>query len=329
MPNFLDELEKGLKKGEIQGNRVLVAVSGGADSVALLLGLIELAAKYSLQLVVAHLNHRLRGAASDADADWVEELALSLKLPCERGDVDADQAAVQAGGLEERARFWRYQFLEQAAAKQFCPIMMLAHTVNDQAETVLHHLLRGTGISGLTGIPFSRITANGCRVVRPLLAVTRHHIEEFLRDRGQEYRTDLTNDDPAMTRNRLRHHVLPLLREEINPQVDEALARLAEQAAEVEEILRNAAEQLLKQSVLDVQAESCRLDIRHLLQQPRHLIREVFRLLWQHQQWPRQAMGFAQWNSLAEMLQSRRTIHLPDRVEARFVSESLLVLRRL
>ena len=329
MPNLLDELEKGLRKAEIQGNRVLVAVSGGADSVALLLGLVELAAEFSLQLVVAHLNHRLRGSASDADADWVEELALSLKLPCERGDVDADQAAAKAGGLEERARHWRYQFIEQAAAKHACPVIMLAHTVNDQAETVLHHLLRGTGISGLTGIPFSRTTANGCRVVRPLLAVTRHHIEEFLCGRGQEYRTDLTNDDPAMTRNRLRHHVLPLLRAEINPQVDEALARLAEQASEVEEILRDAAEQLLKQSVLDAQAESCRLDVCHLSKQPRHLIREVFRLLWQHQQWPRQSMGFAQWNSLAEMLQSRRTIHLPDRVEARFVSESLLVLRRL
>lgn len=329
MTNFLDELRKGLKKGEIQGDRVLVAVSGGADSVALLVGLVDLATEFSLQLVVGHLNHRLRGAASDADADWVLQLSRSLDLTCERGELADEVLADQLGGLEERARHFRYQFLEAAAARHDCPIIMLAHTSNDQAETVLHHLLRGTGISGLSGIPFSRMTPKGFRLVRPLLTMSRAGIETFLRDRGQEYCTDHTNEDPAMTRNRLRHHVLPLLRKEINPHVDEALARLAEQAADVDEILRNAAQQLLNRCVLDSQAESCRLDTSHLIEQPRHLVREVFRRLWQQQHWSRQSMGFEQWNRLAEMLESRKAIHLPDRVEARFCSETLLVLRRL
>ncbi|WP_373652881.1 tRNA lysidine(34) synthetase TilS [Schlesneria sp. DSM 10557] len=329
MTHFLDELRKGFRRGQVEGARVLVGVSGGADSVALLLGSVELAGEFSLEPVVAHLNHGLRGEASDADAAWVERLAGSLGLPIERGDLSGELLRDAPGGLEERARECRYRFFDEAARKRNCSTLLLAHTANDQAETVLHHLLRGTGLSGLTGIPFTRTTASGLRLVRPLLATTRKTIEDYLRERGQTFCTDLSNDDPAMTRNRLRHQILPILRDTVNPQVDEALARLAEQATDVQAILQSRARELLEQSILDVQPESCRLDVSQLSQQPRHLIREVFRELWQQQGWSRQGMGFVHWDRLADLLQNRKAVHLPDRVEARFGSETLLVLRRL
>jgi tRNA(Ile)-lysidine synthase len=203
------------------------------------------------------------------------------------------------------------------------------HTADDQAETVLHHLLRGTGMSGLRGMSFVRGTASGKRLVRPILSIRRTRIEEFLSECGQSFRTDVTNVDTTMTRNRIRHVVLPLLREQINPQVDAAICRLAEQASEIDEYFRHQAQQLLSTCVKDRQPDTCRLDVSGLAAQSRHVVREVFRELWQLQQWPLQAMGFDQWNRLAEMLTTRETITLPNRIESRFHSEKLLVIRRV
>ena len=120
-----------------------------------------------------------------------------------------------------------------------------------------------------------------------------------------------------------------MLRECINPQVDAALCRLAEQATEIDEFLRRAVVQLLARCLMGEQPDACHIDVSGLTDEPRHLVRELFRELWQRQQWPRQAMGFDQWNRLAEILSTRETITLPSRIEARFHSESLLVLRRL
>ncbi len=329
LPPFLDELRNGLRRCGVANERLLVAVSGGADSVALLRGLVDLSSEFSLKLFVAHLNHGLRGADSDADAIWVGDLVSSLNLPCEIGIVSKDALTADTGGLEENARKLRYQFFDQIATKFNCPTIALAHTASDQVETVLHHLLRGTGIAGLRGIPLVRATPSGYRLVRPILAIRRTEVEAYLRECGQSFRTDRTNTDTAMTRNKLRHVVLPLLREQINPQVDAALGRLAEQATEIDEFLRQSAGQLLARCLMDEQPDACRIDVSCLTDRPRHLVREMFRELWQRQQWPRQAMGFDQWNRLIEILGTRETITLPNRIEARFHSESLLVLRRL
>ncbi|MEI8022031.1 MAG: tRNA lysidine(34) synthetase TilS [Schlesneria sp.] len=329
MSDFLDELRNGLKQCDICDSRLLVAVSGGADSVALLRGLVDLRSEFSLELFVAHLNHRLRGVDSDADARWVCELAASLNLPSEIGEIPEGILTANASGLEEQARRLRYEFLEISAAKFDCPAIALAHTASDQAETVLHHLFRGTGIAGLTGIPPVRLTTSGLRLVRPILGLNRTLVEGFLCERGQTYCTDHSNSDTAMTRNKLRHVILPLLRKQINPQVDAALCRLAEQAMEIDEVLHHAASQLLAQCLMDQQPGLCHLDIRLLAGQPRHLIREMFCQLWQRQGWPRQAMGFAHWNRLADMLFTRKSVDFPNGVEARFHSDRLLVIRRI
>ena len=304
-------------------------MSGGADSVALLLGLLEVASEFSRELCVAHLNHRLRGTESDNDANWVGDLAASLGLRCEVGVVSLDDLSADAGGLEENARRLRYRFLDEAAANFGCPTIALAHTADDQAETVLHRLFRGTGISGLRGMLAVRTSVRGYRVARPILAIRRTLVEDYLKERGQPFRTDATNSDTMMTRNRLRHVILPMLREQINPQVDSAICRLAEQASELDDFLTHHVGQLLARSLKDSQPDACRMDIRELVEQSRHVVRELFREVWHRQHWPLQAMGFEQWNRLVEILSTRETITLPNRIEPRFHSEWLLVLRQL
>ena len=326
---FCEQLLKGFQRCSIDEKRLLVATSGGADSVALLRGLVEIAPSLSLELTVAHLNHRLRGLESDADAEWVGQLAETLNLPVEIGVLTDQNLSPDSSGVEETARGTRYQFLDEAAAKFGCSTIVLAHTADDQTETVLHHLFRGTGLAGLCGIPAVRQLNSGRRLVRPMLGIRRSLVEEYLSDRGQSFRVDSTNSDTKMTRNRLRHVVLPMLREQINPQVDAAINRLVEQAVEIDQFLSQTAANLLDTALKNAEHDVCHLDIRPLAESSRHLVREMFCELWQRQGWPRQAMGFDQWNRLVTMLQSRATITLPGRIEARFQAANLLVLRRL
>ena len=329
MKSFLDELSAGLLRCQVHAGRLLVAVSGGADSVALLRGLVEVAPRFSIELSVAHFNHRLRGIESDDEADWVADLAQKWNLPCEVGSWSRNDHELAQGvrGIEETARSRRYQFLDDVASNGGCPNIAIAHTANDQAETVLHHLLRGTGLTGLAGIPTTRSTPAGHRLIRPLLGIRRAQVEQFLESCQQTFCTDPTNSNTAFTRNKLRHVVLPFLRDQINPQVEIALSRLAQQAAEINEVLQPAVDQLLSRCLIDQQPDACRIDTDCLIDQPRHLVREVFRTLWERQQWPRKAMGFDQWNRLVETLSTRETLTFPSRIEARYHAPRLLVLR--
>ncbi|MFN8857863.1 MAG: tRNA lysidine(34) synthetase TilS, partial [Planctomycetaceae bacterium] len=215
------------------GERWLAAVSGGADSVALLAVLRSLLPPE--RLVAAHLNHQLRGAESDDDAAWVVQLCHTWNVPLVQECRPVATLSAEWGvGLEEGARRVRYDFLQQTALQQRCRVVALAHTATDQAETVLHHLLRGTGLAGLQGIPAERPLGRECTIVRPLLDVTRGDITAYLQNLGQDFRTDSSNLTLEATRNRLRRELLPHLRAEYNPQIDRALVRLAHQAAEAQ-----------------------------------------------------------------------------------------------
>ncbi len=188
------------------GARVLCACSGGADSTALLALLCEMP---ELTVVCAHYNHRLRGAESDRDERFVRALAarFGVEFAAESGDVAAF-AAARGRGVEDAARQKRYEFLERAADAHGCDRIATAHTADDQAETVLLNLVRGSGARGLTGIPPVR-----GRIVRPLLQTTRAEIEDYLASRGLEHVEDSSNESLDYARNRVRRQVLPLLRE--------------------------------------------------------------------------------------------------------------------
>lgn len=209
------------------GQSVGVAVSGGADSVFLLHALRELAPRWNLQLSVIHIEHGIRGAASIADGDYVAHLASTFALPFYIHG--ADVPAIN-GNLEEAARNVRQAFYTELIASGVMARVATGHTRSDQAETVLYRILRGSGLTGLSGI--LPVTNEG--VVRPLLEIDRLEIEAWLRDRGIAWREDETNQDRTFARNRLRHEILPLLRDTFNRQLDAALANLATLARDEE-----------------------------------------------------------------------------------------------
>ncbi len=209
------------------GEGVLVAVSGGPDSTALLLALCALAREFGWALRVAHVNHGLRGEYSDEDERFVRDLVTPLDIPFHRKRIPVAQfAAEEKENLEAVARRERYEYLIHLARRYRCACIATGHTLDDQAETVLHHVVRSSGIEGLTGIA-PVWTVENCRVVRPLLDLTRKEVLEFLQAQESPFRVDESNADLNLTRNFIRHEILPRL-ERINPRVREALARLAD-----------------------------------------------------------------------------------------------------
>jgi tRNA(Ile)-lysidine synthase len=218
------------------GDRVAAAVSGGADSVALLRLILELRAELGIILSVAHFNHRIRGEASDDDERFVHQLAQhhGLELHVSSGDTPAHANRTKQS-LETAARGLRYSFFQDLISCGAVSKIMTAHTLDDQAETVLMRIVRGTGTSGLAGIyPRLKVGEHRGEIVRPLLGVRRCEIEEYLRALGQAWREDATNLDVKHIRNKVRHALLPLLEREFNPSVRQRLAELAE-IARVEE----------------------------------------------------------------------------------------------
>jgi tRNA(Ile)-lysidine synthase len=213
------------------GNRVGVAVSGGADSVALLRLLLDLRDELGLVLSVIHLNHNLRAQESAGDEQFVAELAAKFNLPFSSREADvAVRAASNGISLETAARELRYQFFAELLRAQPAGLDRVAtgHTLDDQAETVLMRVIRGTGMRGLGGIhPHLELEDQPGEIVRPLLNVRRREIEVYLHDIQQPWREDSTNRDHKFTRNRVRHLLLPLLEREFNPSIAENLSEFA------------------------------------------------------------------------------------------------------
>jgi len=227
------------------GDRVAAAVSGGADSVALLCLLLELRGELGIVLSVAHVNHKLRGEESDEDGRFVAQLARQhgLELHVCEAPVDGRQSpgdsAGRSSGIEAAARELRYSFFRQLAREGRVTKIATAHTLDDQAETVLLRIFRGTGIRGLSGI-HPRITFEEQgrvfgELVRPLLGFRRAALQEFLREHGQSWREDSSNRDLAFLRNRVRHRLLPIIGEEFGEAAIEHMGELAEIARAEEE----------------------------------------------------------------------------------------------
>ena len=226
------------------GMRLAVALSGGADSVALLRALAERREELGLVVHAAHLHHGLRGAEADGDLEFCRALAARLDVPFHEARVDAaaeakadPQAGKPAETIEEAARRLRYAWFRELMSKSLPHALVLdaivtAHTLDDQAETVLAKFLRGAWTEGLSGI-HPKLEGPEGAVLRPLLAVTRAEIEAYLRGLGQDWREDSSNRHLTFTRNRIRHELLPLL-EGWNPRLREHLKQMAELARDEE-----------------------------------------------------------------------------------------------
>jgi tRNA(Ile)-lysidine synthase len=252
----------------------LIGVSGGPDSVALLYGLRGLADRFGLRLGVAHLNHCLRQTDYDRDEAFVAVLSQTLGLPCfiERADVDRYRREHRLS-LEEAAREVRYDFLNRMAARHRYGKIALGHHADDNAELILMCLLRGSGPLGLSGMQAIR---DG-KFVRPLLRMSRCDILQFLREQKIHYMIDESNHDLRFTRNRIRHHLLPELKQHYNPRVVESLNRLGKifdaEEAWMDEMTETVFEKLLRLHT----GEKLVLSLSHLKQQPVALQRRLLR----------------------------------------------------
>jgi tRNA(Ile)-lysidine synthase len=243
------------------GDRLGVAVSGGADSVALLLLLLELREKLGIVLSVLHFNHKLRGKLSDADEKFVANLAARHGLTFHIGRADvAAKAKREKANLEDAARRARYAFFVEVVEEDHLNCIAVAHTADDQAETVLSHILRGTGLAGLGAIhPVAG------HIVRPLLDLRRAQLRVFLKSRKQTWHEDVTNRDVTKMRARIRKKLLPLLEKQFQPAVVEHLATLAGLAREDEAFLHAITQERLA-ALVEKHLDSIRINACDLLQ---------------------------------------------------------------
>lgn len=336
MPGLLDRTRRCLRSLADSESGVVVAVSGGADSIALLRALDAARDSQSpIPLLIAHLNHQLRGGESDADEEFVAELHARLcdagcpRLHLVRHRLDiAARARAEGGNLEAVARRERYRWLADVARSHGMKWIATGHTANDQAETVLHRLLRGTGLRGLRGIAPRRELGQGLSVIRPLLAITREEILTYLQELDQPYREDRSNRDLAYTRNRIRHELLPHLARQYNPAVVRVLGRLAEQAENAYGIEESAAAALLAEAELPPAGTLRIFNLKQLLTAPRHRVRELFRLLWMREGWPMGSMNHAAWERLADVVfEGGPAVDLPGGVSARRIERVIQVGR--
>ena len=228
---MLNELTRFIRRYDLiaPGDEIVCAVSGGADSVALLFGLYLLREKLGIRLSAAHFNHHLRGEESDRDEQFVRDFCDRFEIPLYAG---GGTVTPSGKGLEAAARDARYAFLRSLPGK-----IATAHTADDNAETVLLHLVRGTGLKGL-----GAIAPQSGNVIRPMLSCTRQQVEAFLEEYHISHITDSSNEGDAYLRNRLRHHVMPLLKQE-NPRLAENLSAMALRLREDEQVLSELAKQ--------------------------------------------------------------------------------------
>lgn len=322
---------------DCRANRTLLAaVSGGADSTALLHLLCELrdaAAGGETpfgRIVVAHFQHGLRGAESQADQDFTAELAR--RLGC--GFVTAHRAAAEESAAGKRgrpdsegaARADRYDFLRRSAEACGARYVLTGHTADDRIETILHHILRGTGLAGLGGMPAVR-DLGAASLVRPLLGVRRDLLREYLMEINATHREDSSNAGRKYLRNRLRLDLLPLLERDFAPAVGERLLRLGEIARDAAEAFGEQAERLYAVAAEAVASNEFgrpaefRIDPRRLENVPRPVVQALLERIWHVAGWEVGEMRFRHWRLLTDRLlrvdPAAPPIELPGRVRVR------------
>jgi tRNA(Ile)-lysidine synthase len=307
--------------------KVLVGVSGGSDSVALLHVLLELTPRYAFTLGIAHLNHGLRGREANADAEFVSSLARKYALPfyTEKRNTRQYQTRYKLS-LEEAARQIRYAFFIEVAKKYGFDKIALGHQANDNAENVLMYLLRGSGTRGLSGIPPIR---EG-KIVRPLLGITKSQIENYLAAAGLASVTDRSNAELQFTRNRLRHQLLPVLISSYNPRLIETLNRLAEIMRAEERWIRDTVTPVFDDLIVEKTAGILTLSVPALHAVQTAVLRRIIRMALETVKGDLRRITFTHIESTRKLLGKNWAyghLNLPGHITIRRQGDKLLIYR--
>ena len=311
MTPFLDRLAESFPPKRWEGMTILAACSGGADSVALVRGLVELRSR-TTTIVVGHFNHRLRGSESDQDQAFVENLAAQYGLPFDTNTlVDGSNQPESVEGPtkperdESSLRKSRYDFLHNACHRHGARYLLTAHTSNDQAETVLFRLFRGSGLTGLAGItPFRELYLGSDLVLaRPMLGVSRAQVLEFLAERQQDYRQDSSNESLQYTRNWIRHQLVPVIQSRMGEDAIPAVIRASESIREIVEWIDRLSITWISSSVEFSRGE-VRIARVTAEQTEWPLFHASLKKIWLHQNWPLGDMTQQQWNKIRQFIHS-------------------------
>ncbi|MDE1889612.1 MAG: tRNA lysidine(34) synthetase TilS [Planctomycetota bacterium] len=284
---------------------IIVGVSGGPDSVALIkiLHSINSAKGLNLCLFVAHLNHQLRGKSAEDDAQFVQNLSKDLSLPFILKSVNIQNISSQIKrSVEETARIERYKFFMEASQSHNAAIVAIGHTADDNAETILHRIIRGTGVLGLEGIPIRRpldvdVTV---QLIRPLLFTWRREIVEYLEKERLVFRTDETNYETIYLRNKIRLELIPLLEKQYNPNIKKTLLQLCQILSTNNEYLVLEAKKILKDSVAESEEDSCIINTHFLAKQPKILQFLVFKEILNVMQIPLKEINYEHYKKIFE-----------------------------
>lgn len=325
-------VDSAIPTGIWTGHGICLAVSGGADSISLLHAVAHLATLRDAldQIVVGHIDHGVRGAESRDDAAFVEKVSHELGLRCEVCRIDAEQLADEVrriGSWEAAARNLRYALLLDIALRHGKRYVATAHTADDQIETVLQRMFRGTGISGLKAMAPIRPLNEAVVLLRPLLCMNRSDVEAYLTQRGASWRNDSSNASLDYTRNKIRRQLIPLLEEIFPRRWRSAMERLVDSAEEIDAYLTKQVEELHVPVPTRPSGTPISIDLKQLENVSQLVLCEFFRKLWREQLWPLGGMGRDQWRRLGDLVVAGKGIEeFPGGIRVR-VEDNHIVFR--
>jgi tRNA(Ile)-lysidine synthase len=309
-----------------KGERVVVALSGGPDSTALLIVLTAIAQEQDLILIIAHFNHGLRGAESDEDEKFSRDLSEKMGFAFVSEKMDQEKMG-KGISPEDFYRQERYNFLNKVAEDYHAQKIAVGHNMQDQAETVLLNILRGSGLEGLKGI----LPMRDGKFIRPLIEISRREIICFLNEAGIPYRQDSSNENKRYLRNQIRSELIPYLKEKFNPRIEESLAQMAEILRPEDELIRQHVDEVLKSSFIQRQQNRILLKIAYINKLPLAIRWRLFKTLLESLSPAKNGFSFIHIKSLdnlAQKCESGKRIVLPLGIEARREYDDLIMERR-